>query len=136
MWMTCTIRPVQREGESIVNDVGACLAPVSVQRLRELGPRLLETTDRTVTPTGDHQLVRFNLYNLGEEPVTVCAVAVRSLRGERLSCELLPRPVVAAGARYPIALEVGNGPVDEAVDVEVTARGHGVWVSAPLLPRP
>ena len=132
MWLTWTIRPVVNGSDVVVNTSGR-VSSVSLQRLRELGSRLEADSDRAATDKV-HQLVRFNLYNFGEESVIVRAIALKTLRGENLSCELVPSVVVEAGARYPVMVEVTWGPVAEAADIEVDIRGRRLWISARGLP--
>jgi hypothetical protein len=81
--------------------------------------------------------VRFNVYNFGDQSVTLCAIALKSLGGETLTCELVPSLVVRPGARHPLLAEVTAGPVAEAVDIEVEhPLGRRLWVEAQVLPRP
>lgn len=134
MWLTWTIRPVV-DGSDVVENMSGRISSVSLQRLRELGSRLEANSDGAATDVKVHQLVRFNLYNFGVESVVVRAIALKTPRGENLSCELVPSVVVAAGARYPVMVEVMSGPVAEAADIEVDLRGRRLWVSARGLPR-
>lgn len=127
-WLTWTIRPTQNDTEWLSR-----ISVVSYDRLRSIGARL-EVSEQSAVDA--HQLVRFNVYNFGEQSVTVCALALRSLSGETLTCELAPSLVVRAGARHPLMVEVTTGPVGESVDIEVEHRvGQRLWVSAQLLPR-
>jgi hypothetical protein len=127
MWLTWTIRPI----DGAKND--PIIASVSIQRLRELAPRLQSNRHSTVA-VDLHQLVRFNLLNFGEQPVTVTAIALANLRGETLTCDLIPPVVVGPGARYPMSIEVTRGPVTEAVQVGVDLDGRCHWVPAQSLP--
>ena len=136
MWLTWAIRSVQDGSARVTGNTGADLTSVSLQRLGELGLRLETSSDRSVTDVEVHQLVRFNLFNFGEQPVTVIAIALTTLRGETLSCELVPAVVVAAGARYPMMVETMGGPVAEGADFEVDVGSRRLWVSAQALPRP
>ena len=133
MWLTWTIRPVQSGGD-VAEHVSGPVCSVSLQRLRELASRLAANSDGVSTDVTVHQLVRFNLYNFGEESVLVRAIALKTLRGESLNCELVPSVVVAAGTRYPVMVEVTRGPVVEAADIEVDIRGLRFSVSARGLP--
>jgi hypothetical protein len=84
----------------------------------------------------ENERSRFNLLNLGGDPATVCAIALRG-KGEVLRCEVVPSVVVRAGARYPFALEVRTGLVSEAVDIQVeNGTAERAWVSASRLPSP
>jgi hypothetical protein len=86
---------------------------------------------------GVHQLVRFNVYNFGEQSATLCAIALTSLSGERLNWELVPRLVVRKEARHPLMFEMTAGPVAQIVDIEVGhVAGPQLWVSPQLLPSP
>jgi hypothetical protein len=136
MWLTWAIRSVQDGSARVTENAGADLSSVSLHRLKELGSRLDTNSDRSVTDVEVHQLVRFNLYNFGEQSATVSAIALRTLRGETLSCELVPAVVVAAGARYPMMVEAMGGPVAEGADIEVDVGRRRLWVSAQALPRP
>src|SRR5262249_2454639 len=117
MWMTWTIRPIDDAKNAPI------IASVSIQRLRELAPRLQSHRDSRIA-TDLHQLVRFNLLNFGEQPVTVSAIALANLRGETLTCDVIPRVVLGPGARYPMSIEVTKGPVAEAVHVGVDLDGR------------
>jgi hypothetical protein len=135
-WLKWAVRPIHTEAGQAKEAAISLPAVVSPQRLMELVPLLEETT---VTPGGGpevHQLLRFNLLNLGGDPATVCAIALRGDR-EVLRCEVAPSVVVRAGARYPFMLEVRAGLVSEAVDIQVEhATGERAWVSASCLPSP
>src|SRR6266849_5747163 len=91
--------------------------PSQAETLMELVP-LLEATAEPGAGLEVHHLLRFNLLNLGGDPATVCAIALRG-NSEVLRCEVAPSVVVRAGARYPFMLEVRTGLVSEAVDIEV-----------------
>src|SRR5262245_43979261 len=78
---------------------------VSIQRLMELSARLREVTNID-NCSADHLLLRFNLLNLSDESVTVCAIGLRSPQQERLRCEVVPSVAFESGARYPFAVEV------------------------------
>jgi hypothetical protein len=94
-------------------------------------------TDDVSRLAGPHQLVRFNVYNFGEHSVTLCAIALRSVGGEMLTCGLVPPLVVRPGARHPLLAEVTAGPVAQAVDMEVEHLvGRRRWVEAQVLPTP
>jgi len=127
MWLTWTIRPI----DGAKND--PIIASVSIQRLGELAPRLQPHRDSTIV-ADLHQLVRFNLLNFGEQPVTVSAIALANLRGDTLTCDLIPPVVLRPGARYPMSIEVTKGPVAEAVHVGVDLDGRCHWVPAQSLP--
>lgn len=100
-----------------------------------IGPRLEVATERIVPAGRVHQLVRFNICNLGEQPTTAYTIALKDQVGETLSCELVPPVVIASGARYPVVVEVAAGPVAKAVDIEVKhVAGQRFWVSTQLLP--
>jgi hypothetical protein len=133
-WLTWAVRPIQTEaGQEKEAAVSLLAAVVSVQRLRELVP-LLEARAEPGSGLEVHQLLRFNLLNLGGDPATVCAIALRGNR-EVLRCEVAPSVVVRAGARYPFMLEVRAWLVSEAVDIQVErATGERAWVSASSLP--
>jgi hypothetical protein len=109
------------------------MSSVSFQRLKELGSRLEPGAERNVN--GSHQLVRFNLYNFGEQPVVVCAIGLPNIRGETLRCEVVPSIVVAAGARYPMIVEVMNGPIQEVAQIAVDINGQRLWVATQSLPK-
>jgi hypothetical protein len=134
-WLTWAVRPIQTEADQAKEATVSLLAVVSPQRLMELIPLLGATADAGAD-LEVHHLLRFNLLNLGADPATVCAIALRG-KGEVLRCEVAPSVVVRAGARYPFALEVRTGLVSEAVDIEVE-RGtrERAWVSASCLPSP
>jgi hypothetical protein len=134
-WFTWAVRPIQTEAVQAKEAAVSLLAVVSYQRLMELAPRL----EVTVEPRGGldvHQLLRFNLLNLGGDPATVCGIALKGNR-DVLRCEVAPPVVVRAGARYPFMLEVRSGLVSEAVDIQVErGTGERAWVSAASLPSP
>jgi hypothetical protein len=132
-WFTWAVRPIPIEAGHTKEAAVSLLAVVSYQRLMELAP-LLEATAERGGSLDVHQLLRFNLLNLGGDPATVCAIALRGNR-EVLRCEIAPSVVVRAGARYPFMLEVRAGLVSEAVEVQIE-RGIGerAWVSASCLP--
>ena len=133
MWLAWTIRSAETSaGEP--DSAATSMSTVSLQRLMELGSRLQEKLEPNAALDA-HQLIRFNLYNFGEEPVAVRAVGLTNLQREGLRCELVPSVVVAPGARYPVMIETTKGPVTEAVDVEVDVRGRRAWVSVQSLPR-
>jgi hypothetical protein len=134
-WLTWAVRPLQTEAGQAKETAVSLLAVVSPQRLKELIPLLGATADAGAELVV-HHVLRFNLLNLGADPATVCAIALRG-NGEVLRCEVVPSVVVRAGARYPFMLEVRTGLVSEAVDIEVE-RGIGErdWVSASCLPSP
>jgi hypothetical protein len=134
-WLTWAVRPIGSEAGQAREAAVSLLAVVSPQRLRDLVP-LLDATAEGGADLEVHHLLRFNLLNLGGDPATVCAIALRG-KGEVLRCEVAPSVVVRAGARYPFALEVRTGLVSEAVDIEVE-RGtrERAWVSASCLPSP
>jgi hypothetical protein len=134
-WFTWAIRPVPIEAGQAKDAAVSLLAVVSYPRLTELAP-LLEPTSARGGRLDVHQLLRFNLLNLGGDPANVCAIALRGNR-EVLRCEIAPSVVVRAGARYPFMLEVGTRLVSEAVDVQVErGTGERAWVSASCLPSP
>jgi len=132
MWLTWTIRPDPASSD-IDRHVGTQMSSVSFQRLKELSTRLAPGTERTVE--GLHQLVRFNLYNFGEQPVIVRAIGLPNIRGETLRCELIPSVAVAAGARYPMMVEVMNGPIQELAQVAIDTDGQRLWVATQSLPK-
>ena len=135
-WLTWAVRPIRTEAGRAKEAAVSLPAIVSPQRLMELGVGpLLEATPE---PGGleVHQLLRFNLLNLGGDPATVCAIALRGNRGV-VRCEVAPPVVVRAGARYPFMLEIRTRLVSEAVDIEVEhVTGERAWVSASCLPSP
>jgi hypothetical protein len=133
MWLTWTIRP-DLNASTRVDNPGVQMSSVSLQRLKELSSRLEVNAEGDAT-VQLHQLVRFNLYNFGEQSVTVDAIGLQNLRGEPLSCELVPSIVVGTGARHPVMVEVMNGPVAEAAQVAVDVCGQRTWVRAQYLPR-
>jgi hypothetical protein len=134
-WLTWAVRPLRTEAGQAQEAAVSLLAVVSPQRLMELVP-LLDATAEGGADLGVHQLLRFNLLNLGGDPATVCAIALRGNR-EVLRCEVVPSVVVRAGARYPFALEVRTGLVSEDVDIQVElGTGERAWVSASCLPSP
>lgn len=137
MWLTWTVRAEPNDTEHLSANRAARISIVSPQRLQRIGSRLEVKIGQAGATGGAHQLVRFNVFNFGEQSVTVCAIALRSLGGETLTCELVPSLVVGPGARYPLLAEVTTGPVAEAVDIEVEQiAGQRLWVSAQVLPRP
>ena len=128
-WLTWAVRPIRTEGDQAQEAAVSLLAVVSPQRLMELIP-LLDATAEGGADVEVHHLLRFNLLNLGGDPATVCAIALRG-KGEVRRCEVVPSVVVRAGARYPFALEVRTGVVSEAVDIQVaSSTGERTWVSA------
>jgi hypothetical protein len=134
-WFTWALRPIPIEADQVVGPAVSLLAVVSYQRLLELAP-LMEAAAVSCGSLDIHQLLRFNLLNLGEDPATVCAIALRG-NGAVLGCEIAPSVVVQAGARYPFMFEVTTRLVSEAVDVQVEGgTGEGTWVSASCLPSP
>jgi hypothetical protein len=134
-WLTWAVRPIRTEAGQAQEAAVSLLAVVSPQRLMELIP-LLDATAEGGADVEVHHLLRFNLLNLGGDPATVCAIALRA-KGEVLRCEVVPSVVVRAGARYPFALEVRTGLVSEAVDIQVESGTAGrAWVSASRLPSP
>jgi hypothetical protein len=137
MWITWTLRPTPNHGEPVPANAAPRILIVSPQRLRNIGSRLELESEQTAATDRSHQLVRFNVYNFGEQSLTLCAIALRSLGGETLTCELVPSLVIRAGARHPLLTEVTAGPVAEAVDIEVEyLAGRRRWVEAQVLPRP
>ena len=133
MWATWTISRSECESAAPTENIDVPMATVSFERVRELQPRLSTAAVAATRPA--HQLVRFNLYNFGEEPVVVCGIALQNVHGDRFECTLLPSITVGAGARYPVVLEVVHGPVTEIVHAEVDDRGRRFWVTAQTLPR-
>jgi hypothetical protein len=134
-WLTWAVRPIQTEAGQGKEAAVSLPAVVSLQRLMELAP-LLKATPEPGGGLEVHQLLRFNLLNLGGNPATVCAIALKGSR-EVLRCEIAPSVVVRAGARYPFMLEVRTGLVSEVVDIQVERdTGERVWVSASCLPSP
>jgi hypothetical protein len=137
MWITWTLRPARNRSAPLSANAAPRILMVSPQRLKSIGSRLELEIEQTAATAGPHQLVRFNVYNFGEQSVTLCAIALKSLGGETLTCELVPSLVVRPGARHPLLAEVTAGPVAEAVDVEVEHLvGRRLWVEAHMLPRP
>jgi hypothetical protein len=132
MWLTWAIRP-DPDSSDVERPVGDQLSSVSFQRLKELGVRLAPRALRDID--GVHQLVRFNLYNFGEQPVVVCAMELPNVRDEILHCDVVPSIVVAAGARYPMMVEVLNGPIQEVAQIAVDINGQRVWVETQSLPK-
>ena len=128
MWRTWSIHAVEQD------DVPVTISTVAVTRLRQLEPRL-HSNSELGTGRDAHQLVRFNILNLSEQPVTITAVALTTVHGERLVCDVVPPILVAPDARYPIVVEVTRGPVNEAVQVEVDTSGQRLWVPAQFLPQ-
>jgi hypothetical protein len=129
-WLTWTVPPLESETERPNR-----ISTVSFQRLMSIISARREA--KTAQTSAVHQLVRFNVYNFGEKSIALCAVALKTLDGDSLSCELVPSVVVRAGARYPLMVEVTEGPVAEAVNIEVEhIVGQRLWVEAPLLPKP
>jgi hypothetical protein len=134
-WLTWPVRPIQTEAGQAKEAAVSLLAVVSPQRVMELAPLLGATAE----PGGSlevHQLLRFNLLNLGGDPATVCAIALRGNR-EVLHCDVAPSVVVRAGATYPFILEVRTWLASEAVDIQVEGgTGERAWVLASCLPSP
>jgi hypothetical protein len=85
MWLTWTVRPTQSASERLAQDAAAPISIVSYRRLMSIGSRLEVKAEPTQVPMGTHQLVRFNVYNLGEASMTLCAVALKTLNGEASS---------------------------------------------------
>jgi len=134
-WLTWAVRPIQTEAGQAKEDAVSLAAVVSPQRLMELVP-FLEATGEPGRGLEVHQLLRFNLLNLGGDPATVCAIALRGTC-DVLRCEVAPSVVVRAGARYPFMFEVRTGLASEAVDIQVErVTGERAWVSASCLPSP
>jgi hypothetical protein len=134
-WLTWAVRPISTEAGQAKESAFSLTAVVSPQRLMELVP-LLGATAELGGGLEVHQVLRFNLLNLGGDPATVCAIALKGDR-EVLRCEVAPSVVVRAGARYPFMLEVRAGLVSEAVDIQVEGvTGERTWVSASCLPSP
>jgi hypothetical protein len=131
MWMTWTIRPGQDGDANPPTNNAVPIAMVSWARLQELGPRLSIGTSRSGPHV--HELVRFNLYNFGEQSITVCRLCLRSIRGESFECDITPPVAVSAGERYPFLAEVRFGPVAETVQVEVDVHDRRAWVTAQRL---
>jgi len=132
MWLTWKIRPDPNSSD--IDGPGRVqMSSVSWQRLKELSSRFEPSAERNVS--GHHQLVRFNLYNFGERPVVVCAIGLPNTRGERLHCETVPSIVVAAGGRYPMMIEVMNGPIKEVAEIAVKINGQRLWVATQSLPK-
>jgi hypothetical protein len=132
MWLTWAIRPDPNSSD-IDGHGGVQMSSVSLQRLKELSSRFEPSAERNVS--GYHQLVRFNLYNFGERSVVVCAIGLPNTRGETLRCETVPSIVVASGARYPMMVEVMNGPIKELVEIAVDINGQRLWVATQSLPK-
>ena len=108
----------------------APLKIVSIQRLKELAPRLLQVPEGA--GGGEHlELVRFNLLNLDDEPVRVCAIALPNVRREMLRCDVAPAVIVDGGGIYPFMLEIRSGLGSELFNIQVErASGDREWVSA------
>src|SRR5262245_6699250 len=109
-------------GRDLTDAVGtldevAVLKVVSIQRLKALAPRLQQITDR---PGGGehHELVRFNLLNLDEKPVTVCAIGLPNVSRE-MRCDVVPPVILEGGAVYPFMLETRSGFDSELVNIQV-----------------
>jgi hypothetical protein len=135
MWFTLEVRPIQTEAGQANEAEVSLLAVVSPRRLMELAP-LLKATAKPGGGRDVHQLLRFNLLNLGGDPATVCAIALRG-NCEVLRCEVAPSVVVRAGARYPFMLEVRARLVSEDVDIQVErGTGERAWFPASCLPTP
>jgi hypothetical protein len=133
VWLTWTVSSAPDDTERLSANRAARISMVSPHRLMAIGSRLEVKTGQTAA----HQLVRLNVYNFGDESVTLCALALRNLDRETLACELAPALVVRPGARHPLLAEVTAGPVAEGVELEVEhSAGGRQWVSAQLLPRP
>ena len=134
-WLKWAVRPIQTEAGQAKEAAISLPAVVSPRNLMELVP-LLEATAEPGGGPDVHQLLRFNLLNLGGDPATVCAIALRGNR-EVLRCEVAPSVVVRAGARYPFMLEVRAGLISEAVEIQVEhVTGERAWVLASCLPSP
>jgi hypothetical protein len=133
-WVTWALRPARIEAGQAKETTVSLVAVVSFQRLKELAPLLAAAAAPGSLEV--HQLLRFNLLNLGGDPATVCAIALGGNR-EGLRCEVAPSVVVRAGARYPFMLEVRTALVSEAVEIQVEhGTGERAWVSASCLPSP
>ena len=133
-WLSWTVRPVLTGTGQTPGPVANLLSIPSLPRLLELSPRLREANEN---PGGLelHRLLRFNLLNLGENAVTVVAIALTNATRETVRCEVVPPVVVRAGARYPFMVEVTTGLGSEAVDIQVEdTHGERVWASAACLP--
>src|SRR5262245_10690575 len=132
MWRTWTIRPTPNGDALSGDDSDVQMSNVTWKRLTELWLRV--DADEGHADGQIHQLVRFNIYNFGELPQTVVALELRNLQGATLTCDLVPSINVAAGARYPMMVEIRGGPVTESAHVAVDVRGGRVWVHAQTLP--
>ena len=132
MWLAWTIGPDPNSSD-VEPDAALQMSTVSFQRLRELASRFQPNPEHGVN--GPHQLIRFNLYNFGEQPVVVCAIGLPRRHGETLRCEVVPSIVVAAGARYPMMVEVMDGPVQHIAEIAVDSNGRRTWVATQSLPK-
>ena len=130
-WLSWVVEPPSGSSDEAANE-GHSLSTVSLERLMQLGLRLRESTPLSGSC---HQLLRFNLYNLGDDPVTVSAVALSDTAGQKLQCEVVPPVVVQAGVRYPFMFELRTALGSEAVEIHVEGiYGQRAWVQAPALP--
>jgi hypothetical protein len=134
-WFRWTVGP-DLTGAIGTGDDGAPLKVVSIQRLKELAPRLQQVTEGAGR-AGHHELVRFNLLNLDDEPVAVCAIGLPNVSRQMLRCDVVPAVIVDGGAVYPFMLEIRSGLGLELVDIQIEpAFGDREWVFALGLPRP
>jgi len=135
-WLTWTVRPAVKGSEQQSAETAARI--VSPMHLMDIAPRLEVGATGTVPSGRAHQVIRFNVYNFGEQSVTLYAIALETVSGDRLRCEMVPRLVVGPGARYPLTVEVTTGPVvpeNVTIDAENLA-GQRRWLTAQFLPRP
>ena len=114
----------------------APLKIVSIQRLKELAPQLVQVPEGA-GGGGHPELVRFNLLNLNDEPVTVRAIGVPNARQEMLRCDVVPAVIVGGGGIYPFMLEIRSGLGSELINIEVEGTsGDRGWILARGLPSP
>jgi hypothetical protein len=137
MWVTWTLRPTQNDTAPLAANAAPRISMVSPQRLKRIGSWIEPKSEHHDRARESHHLVRFNVYNFGNESVTLHAIALKTLDGETLTCELVPALVVRSGARHPLLAEVTSGPVAEAVEIEAEpVVGRRLWVDVRVLPRP
>lgn len=107
----------------------------SMQRLFELALRLRSVTDVETCSAG-HLLLRFNLLNLSDAAISVCAIGLRSRSQETLRCELVPHVAIGEGARYPFGVEVKSQLGSAAVEVHLQLGDEDrLWIPVADLPQ-
>jgi hypothetical protein len=132
MWLTWAVLPPPHDDRPTILEPSDPMAVVGWLRLTQIGARL--STDTSQAGFGAHQLVRVNLCNCGDLPVSVSGLGFQALEGKHHRCRLTPPVVLLVGARYPLAVEVQFAPLPEVVEAEVENGDDRSWIPAYAMP--